>query len=43
MNYPLIFSIAKTHLVSRFKQSAVAALGVTFGIGTFITMIGFMK
>ena len=42
MNYPLIFSIAKTHLVSRFKQSAVAALGVTFGIGTFITMIGFM-
>tara|TARA_R110002049_G_scaffold265234_2_gene441353 strand:+ start:6693 stop:7952 length:1260 start_codon:yes stop_codon:yes gene_type:complete len=42
MNYTLLFSIAKTHLVSRLKQSAVAALGVTFGIGTFITMVSFM-
>ena len=42
MNYIIILSIAKTHLLSRIKQTAVAALGVTFGIGTFITLVGFM-
>jgi lipoprotein-releasing system permease protein len=34
--------IAKTHLLSRKKQSIVAALGVTFGIAMFIAMMGFM-
>jgi lipoprotein-releasing system permease protein len=35
--------IAKTHLLSRKKQSIVAMLGVTFGIAMFILMISFMK
>jgi len=38
----LIFDITKTHLLSRFKQSIIAALGVTFGIGAFIILMGFM-
>jgi lipoprotein-releasing system permease protein len=38
----LILDITKTHLISRYKQSLVAALGVTFGIGTFIIMMSFM-
>ena len=38
----LIFGIARTHLLSKFKQTSVAALGVTFGIGTFIIMMSFM-
>lgn len=41
-NYRVILDITRTHLLSRIKQSGVAALGVTFGIGMFITMIGFM-
>lgn len=41
-NYRVILDITRTHLLSRVKQSGVAALGVTFGIGMFITMIGFM-
>lgn len=41
-NNPLLFRIAKTHVVARKKQSAIAALGVTFGIGTFITLMSFM-
>lgn len=42
MRYKLIFLIARTHLMSRIKQSLIAALGVTFGIGVYIGMIGFM-
>ncbi len=42
VNLPLILSITKNHLLSRIKQSAIAALGVTFGIGTFIILVGFM-
>jgi lipoprotein-releasing system permease protein len=42
MNIPLIISIAIGHLRARFKQSAVAALGVTFGIAMFVTLMGFM-
>lgn len=42
MNYTVIAGIAKTHLLSRLKQSSIAALGVTFGIGTFITLVSFM-
>ena len=42
MKYTTISGIAKTHLLSRMKQSVIAGLGVTFGIGTFITLISFM-
>jgi lipoprotein-releasing system permease protein len=42
MQYKIIAGIAKTHLLSRFKQTVIAGLGVTFGIGTFITLISFM-
>ncbi len=38
----LILDISKTHLLAKKKQTAVAALGVTFGIGMFIIMMGFM-
>jgi len=38
----LLFSISKTHLVSKYKQTSVAALGVTFGIGMYIIMMSFM-
>jgi lipoprotein-releasing system permease protein len=41
MNYTS-FNIAKRHLLARKKQSAVAVLGVTFGIGMYILMSGFM-
>ena len=34
--------IAKKHLFSRLKQSVIAALGVTFGVGMFITLSTFM-
>ncbi|MFK7937664.1 MAG: ABC transporter permease [Saprospiraceae bacterium] len=38
----VILDISKTHLLAKFKQTAVAALGVTFGIGMYIIMMGFM-
>ncbi len=41
-NWKVILSISKTHLLSRIKQSSIAALGVTFGIGTFIILVSFM-
>ena len=37
------FDIAKTHLLSRKKQTLIAILGVTFGIAMFILMISFME
>ena len=40
--YRVIFDITRTHLLSRMKQSSIAALGVTFGIGTFIVLMSFM-
>lgn len=42
MNFKLLLSISRTHLWSRKKQSLIAALGVTFGIGTYIIMMSFM-
>lgn len=42
MSFWMILEIAKTLLLARMKQSVVAAIGVTFGIGMFISMIGFM-
>jgi lipoprotein-releasing system permease protein len=38
----LVIEIAKTHLVSKPKQTIVAMLGVTFGIGMFIAMVSLM-
>ena len=42
INWPVILSIAKTHLLTKIKQTATAALGVTFGIGAYITLVCFM-
>ena len=38
----LILSIARTHLTTKMKSSVTAALGVTFGIGAYITLVSFM-
>lgn len=37
MNWSVILNIARTHLVTKIKQTSVAALGVTFGIAAYIT------
>ena len=42
MNLKLIFSIAKSLLLARWKQTLVAAIGVTFGITMFIALLSFM-
>lgn len=42
MNFLLLLDIARTHLFSRIRQTSIAALGVTFGIGMFITLMSFM-
>ena len=42
MNFKIILSIARTHLVSRKRQTIVAALGVAFGIAAYIIMMSFM-
>ena len=41
-NWKVILNIAKTHLLTKIKQTATAALGVTFGIGAYITLVSFM-
>jgi lipoprotein-releasing system permease protein len=41
-NWKVILTIAKTHLLTKIKQTAIAALGVTFGIGAYITLVSFM-
>jgi lipoprotein-releasing system permease protein len=38
----LVLDISKTHLLAKKKQTLIAALGVTFGIGMFIIMMSFM-
>src|SRR5690349_13737775 len=38
----LTADIAKTHLLSKPKQTFVAMMGVTFGIGMFIAMVSLM-
>ena len=40
--WPLILSIARTHLLTKMKSTITAALGVTFGIGAYITLVSFM-
>lgn len=42
MDFAIIAQIAGTHLLARKKQSIIAALGVTFGIAMFVTLMGFM-
>ncbi|MCY7311363.1 MAG: ABC transporter permease, partial [Chitinophagaceae bacterium] len=42
MNSKLIFSIAKSLLVARWRQTLIAAIGVTFSITMFITLLSFM-
>ncbi|WP_339754348.1 FtsX-like permease family protein [uncultured Winogradskyella sp.] len=41
-NWNVILNIAKTHLLTKIKQTSTAALGVTFGIGAYITLVCFM-
>lgn len=43
MTLPVNLKIMKVHLLSRKRQTIVAMLGVTFGIGMFILMMSFMK
>lgn len=43
MSYKLIASISKSLLLARLKQTMVAAIGVTFGITMFITLLSFMS
>lgn len=43
MNFTLIINIAINLIRARLKQSIVAAVGVTFGIAMFITLLGFMN
>lgn len=43
MNLNLIFDIAKLLLLARWRQTLVAAIGVTFGITMFIALLGFMN
>ncbi|NBC24022.1 MAG: FtsX-like permease family protein [Bacteroidetes bacterium] len=38
----LVLEITRTHLLAKKKQTVVAALGVTFGIGMYIIMMSFM-
>jgi len=38
-----IFEIAKALLMARFKQTLVAAIGVTFSVVFFISLLGFME
>lgn len=43
MNARLIIDIAINLIRARLKQSIVAAVGVTFGIAMFVTLLGFMN
>ena len=37
-----MINIAKTHLLTKMKSTVTASLGVTFGIGAYITLVSFM-
>ena len=43
MNTKLIISIAKSLLIARWRQTMVAAMGVTFGVTMFIALLSFMS
>lgn len=42
IDWSVILGIAKTHLVTKMKSTVTATLGVTFGIGAYITLVSFM-
>ncbi|MFD1316708.1 ABC transporter permease [Namhaeicola litoreus] len=42
VDWKIILPIARTHLFSKIKQTTIAALGVTFGIAAYITLVSFM-
>ncbi|WP_276363229.1 FtsX-like permease family protein [Daejeonella sp. H1SJ63] len=43
MNFKLIFSIARSLMLARWRQTMVAAFGVTFGIAMFVSLLSFMS
>lgn len=43
MKFKYIFEIANALLLARWKQTGIAAVGVTFSIAMFITLLGFMN
>lgn len=43
MNIKLLFSVARSLLLARWKQTLVAAFGVTFSITMFIALLSFME
>ena len=43
MNLKLIVQVSISLLLARWKQTLVAAVGVTFSIAMFITLLGFMN
>ena len=43
MNLKLVYRIAKALMLARWKQTLVAAVGVTFSITMFVTLLGFMN
>ena len=43
MNFSLINRVAASLLMARWKQTLVAAVGVTFSITMFITLLSFMS
>lgn len=43
MKYKLILDVAKSLLLARWRQTMVAAVGVTFGITMFVTLLSFMS
>ena len=42
MKYKLILDIGKSLMLARWKQTLIAAIGVTFSITMFITLLSFM-
>lgn len=42
MKYKLVMEVAFSLLTARLRQTVVAAIGVTFSIGLFITLLSFM-
>lgn len=42
MKYTLAIGLAKGLVIARWRQTMVAAIGVTFGIAMFITLLSFM-
>ncbi len=43
MKYSLLLEIAKSLMLARYKQTMVAAIGVTFSITMFVALLGFMN